>query len=136
MQILDGFRATIGQGANPKMAVRKSGWATGQCASAKPFSHRKTHPVWGVKVNGGDEGNRTPVRKRIRKVFSERSCLLRFPTEAGRQPSYLCRYRQNTISYRTKDKKSLTTKMMPYPNPWYSQVGQLPLIRQRMLNYC
>ena len=33
---------------------------------------------------GGDEGNRTPVRKRIHKTFSERSYLLGFPTKAGR----------------------------------------------------
>ena len=34
----------------------------------------------GVKVVGGDEGSRTPVRKQIHTCFSECSLCLRFPS--------------------------------------------------------
>ena len=43
----------------------------------------KGHPVWVAFYYGGDEGNRTPVRKQLDKTFSGRSLLFTFPYPGG-----------------------------------------------------
>ena len=44
---------------------------------------RKTTPVGMAFLCGGDEGNRTPVRRQLDKTFSERSLLFTFPLLHG-----------------------------------------------------
>ena len=49
-----------------------------------PYAQKKkTPPVGGVFFFGGDEGNRTPVRKQFGRTFSGRSLLFTFPYPAG-----------------------------------------------------
>ena len=43
----------------------------------------KTTQLGGLMDRGGDEGNRTPVRRQLDKTFSERSLLFTFPQPSG-----------------------------------------------------
>ena len=51
--------------------------------SIPDFSNKKAPLIQVVLFIGGDEGNRTPVRRQLDKTFSERSLLFTFPHPDG-----------------------------------------------------
>jgi len=54
----------------------------------KYHTKKNCHPFGVAILFGGDEGNRTPVRKQLDKTFSGRSLLFTFPLPHGSKHPY------------------------------------------------
>ena len=97
-----------------------------------PKPYKKTTHTGGL-FNGGDGGNRTPVRKRFNKNFSGRRRLFTFPCPGGsRHPTGLGSFMMHGAfkALRTHVHHLSTLR----PGPWYSR-GERSLFMQREEQY-
>lgn len=89
----------------------------------------------GASPPGGDDGNRTRVRKSIRTTFYERSLLLTFPRIIGNKHPIKLGSLQYTLGTQALP-ECVHRLSTPKPKPRYSSAGRAAIKQLLIQNYC
>lgn len=117
----------------PKLLTNKN--LVNYCVKRKPSWAIQDGLPAGASPPGGDDGNRTRVRKPIRTTFYERSLSLTFPHPAG--DKHPARFSSLQYTFGTQAlPKCVHRWSTPRPKPRYSSEGRAAIKQLLIQNYC